>query len=117
MQLMDCNKPHQSSFLVLFRDEPGARWIVQSFRVRLTSHGGLGMPKRYSSDQAVGEHNTQKWGMDVHHPVFWIISILVLLFVIGTIAAPESAKESFDGAKGWSINNFDWLFSVGATSS
>ncbi|MEP4379843.1 MAG: BCCT family transporter [Alphaproteobacteria bacterium] len=71
------------------------------------------MPQRYSSDHSVGDHNMQKWGVDVHHPVFWITAILIVLFVVGTVAAPEPAKEAFDGAKGWSINNFDWLFSVG----
>ena len=72
------------------------------------------MPNRYSSDHSVGDHNVQKWGVDVHHPVFWITSILIILFVIGTVASPEPAKEAFDGAKGWSIANFDWLFMAGA---
>ena len=49
----------------------------------------------------------KKWGMDVHHPVFWITSTLILLFVIATVASPGPAKETFDGAKGWSIENFD----------
>ena len=71
------------------------------------------MPQRYSSDHSVGDHNMKKWGMDVHHPVFWITSTLILLFVIATVASPGPAKETFDGAKGWSIENFDWLFSVG----
>jgi BCCT family betaine/carnitine transporter len=75
---------------------------------------GTFMPKRYSSDHQVGEHNVQKWGVDVHHPVFWITSILIILFVVGTVAAPEDAKMAFDGAKGWSIEHFDWLFMVGA---
>lgn len=35
-----------------------------------------------------------------------------MIFVIGTLAAPEAAKSSFDGAKAWSINGFDWLFMV-----
>ncbi|MEK9901891.1 MAG: BCCT family transporter, partial [Rhodospirillaceae bacterium] len=72
------------------------------------------MPNRYSSDHSVGDHNIQKWGVDVHHPVFWITAFLIILFVIGTVASPEPAKEAFDGAKGWSIANFDWLFMAGA---
>ncbi len=75
---------------------------------------GTFIPKRYSSDHQVGEHNVQKWGVDVHHPVFWITSILIILFVVGTVAAPEDAKMAFDGAKSWSIERFDWLFMVGA---
>lgn len=71
------------------------------------------MPDRYNTEYDVGQDNMQKYGMDVHHPVFWIASLLVLVFVIGTLMVPEAAKGAFDGAKGWSINNFDWLFMVG----
>ncbi len=51
--------------------------------------------------------------MDLHHPVFWITAAMILVFVLGTLMAPESAKAVFDGAKGWSIAHFDWLFMVG----
>ncbi|NIR46055.1 MAG: hypothetical protein GWN99_16645, partial [Gemmatimonadetes bacterium] len=46
----------------------------------------------YDTDYKVGQDNLQKWGMDVHHPVFWIASGLIILFVIGVLAAPEAAK-------------------------
>ncbi|WP_339630375.1 BCCT family transporter [uncultured Sneathiella sp.] len=48
--------------------------------------------------------------MDVHHPVFWVSSGLVILFVLGVLMAPEAAKGALDGAKWWSIAAFDWLF-------
>ena len=70
------------------------------------------MPDRYDTDYDIGQDNMKKYGMDIHHPVFWIASLLILVFVIGTLLVPESAKEAFDGAKGWSISNFDWLFMV-----
>lgn len=72
------------------------------------------MPNRFDTDYEVGQDNLRRWGMDVHHPVFWIASFLVLVFVIGTLMMPGPAKVVFDGAKGWSISNFDWLFMVGA---
>ena len=72
------------------------------------------MPNSYDTDYEIGQDNLQKFGMDIHHPVFWISSILVLVFVIGTLVVPGEAKVAFDGAKGWSIANFDWLFMVGA---
>jgi BCCT family betaine/carnitine transporter len=71
------------------------------------------MPDTYETSYEVGQDNVQKFGMDLHNPVFWIASILVLVFVIGTLMAPDTAKAGFDGAKGWSIANFDWLFMVG----
>ncbi|CCQ74828.1 BCCT family transporter [Magnetospira sp. QH-2] len=67
----------------------------------------------YTTEYELGQDNLRKFGMDIHHPVFWISAILVLLFVITTIVMPTEAKGVFDGAKSWSINNFDWLFMVG----
>ena len=67
----------------------------------------------YETDYTVGQDNLNRWGMDVHHPVFWVASGLVLLFVLGVLIAPEAAKGAFDGAKWWSIGAFDWLFMVG----
>jgi BCCT family betaine/carnitine transporter len=65
------------------------------------------MPHRYDTDYEVGRDNLQRYGIDIHHPVFWISSLLVLVFVIGTLILPGEAKVAFDGAKGWSIANFD----------
>ena len=64
----------------------------------------------YETDFEVGQSNLQKWGMDVHHPVFWVSSGLVILFVLGVLLSPEAAKGALDGAKWWSIAAFDWLF-------
>jgi len=70
------------------------------------------LPNRYDTDYKIGQDNIRTWGMDVHNPVFVISALLVLLFVIGTLMFPGDAKLAFDGAKGWSINNFDWFFLV-----
>jgi BCCT family betaine/carnitine transporter len=67
----------------------------------------------YETEYVAGQDNLRRWGMDVHHPVFWVAAGLVLLFVIGVLMAPEAAKGAFDGAKWWSIGAFDWLFMVG----
>jgi len=67
----------------------------------------------YETSYEVGQDNLRKWGMDVHHPVFWIAAGLVLIFVVGVLLAPEAAKGAFDGAKWWSIAAFDWLFMLG----
>ena len=64
----------------------------------------------YDTEYQIGQDNVQKFGMDVHNPVFLISAVLVLIFVVGTLLVPESAGSMFDGAKSWSINNFDWLF-------
>jgi len=71
------------------------------------------MSDTYDTDYEVGQDNIQTFGMDMHNPVFWISAVLVLIFVIGTLIAPTEAKSTFDAVKGWSINNFDWLFMLG----
>lgn len=70
------------------------------------------MPDTYETDYTVGQDNIRRWGMDIHNPVFIASALLVLFFVIGTLLFPADAKGLFDGAKGWSIDNFDWLFIV-----
>ncbi|QFY88550.1 BCCT family transporter [Magnetovirga frankeli] len=67
----------------------------------------------YNTDYEIGQDNLQRFGMDIHHPVFPIAASLVLVFVIATLIAPTEAKALFDSSKSWSINNFDWLFMVG----
>jgi len=58
----------------------------------------------------MGQDNLQKFGLDIHNPVFVISAILILVFVIGTLVSPANSKEILDTAKWWAINNFDWLF-------
>ncbi len=66
----------------------------------------------YESEHVVGENNVEIMGMDLHNPVFFFSSTLIVLFVILTLVFPELAKQSFDATKSWSINHFDWLFIV-----
>jgi BCCT family betaine/carnitine transporter len=70
------------------------------------------MSNRYDTDYEIGQDNIRAWGMDLHNPVFIISALMVLVFVIGTLIFPSIAKSAFDGAKGWSIDHFDWLFVV-----
>jgi BCCT family betaine/carnitine transporter len=70
------------------------------------------MPKTYTTGYEVGQDNIKRWGFDAHNPVFVISAVVVLCFVVGTLIFPGDAKTAFDGAKGWSLNNFDWLFVV-----
>jgi len=67
----------------------------------------------FDTDYEVGQDNVQVMGMDIHNPVFGISAVLILLFVVLTLIFPADAKVMLDGAKGWSISNFDWLFMVG----
>ena len=46
------------------------------------------MPQRYQTDYRAGQDNLHKFGMDIHHPVFWVAAVLILVFVLGTLMAP-----------------------------
>lgn len=64
-----------------------------------------------STDYTVGQDNIQKWGFDVHNPVFGISAGLILLFLVATLVSDaQSAKAALDGIKWQIIGAFDWLF-------
>jgi BCCT family betaine/carnitine transporter len=70
------------------------------------------MSGKYTTRYRAGQDNIKKWGMDMHHPVFFVSAILVLLFVASTLINPAGAKKIFDAAKGWTIDYFDWFFMI-----
>ena len=78
--------------------------LIDRFRKRL-----------YTTDHEVGENNVQVMGMDIHNPVFGVTALLVLTFVVFTLAMPELANTWLNGAKGWVVNTFDW-FMVSAST-
>ena len=64
-----------------------------------------------STDYTIGQDNIQKWGFDIHNPVFGSCAVLILLFLIATLAGdPATAKSVLDGLKWKIIGNFDVLF-------
>lgn len=64
-----------------------------------------------STDYTVGQDNVQKWGFDVHNPVFGISAGLIVAFLIATLVTDaETSKAALDGIKWKIIGLFDWLF-------
>ncbi|TKB48835.1 BCCT family transporter [Ferrimonas sediminicola] len=64
-----------------------------------------------STDYTIGQDNVQKWGFDVHNPVFGISAGLIILFLIAALVTDAAtAKAALDGIKWKIINNFDGLF-------
>lgn len=66
------------------------------------------------SNHALGEHNINLLGMDVHRRVFPISAITVIVFVVFGLSSPDIADSLFNGARSWITVNLDWLFVVGA---
>ena len=64
-----------------------------------------------STDYTVGQDNVQKWGFDVHNPVFGTSAGLIILFLIAVLVSDaETAKSTLDGLKWQIIGMFDKLF-------
>ncbi|QUM85600.1 MULTISPECIES: BCCT family transporter [unclassified Moritella] len=64
-----------------------------------------------NTDYTVGQDNVQKWGFDVHNPVFGISASLIGLFLVAILLVePETSKSFLDGIKWQIIASFDGLF-------
>ncbi|MCW8996490.1 MAG: BCCT family transporter, partial [Psychromonas sp.] len=64
-----------------------------------------------NTDYTVGQDNIQKWGFDIHNPVFGISAGLVALFLIAILVVePQTSKAFLDGLKWQIIDSFDGLF-------
>ncbi|WP_028862830.1 BCCT family transporter [Psychromonas aquimarina] len=64
-----------------------------------------------NTDYTVGQDNVQKWGFDVHNPVFGISAGLIGLFLIAVLVVdPQTSKAALDGLKWQIIGTFDSLF-------
>ncbi|GIU02675.1 MULTISPECIES: BCCT family transporter [Shewanella] len=64
-----------------------------------------------NTDYTVGQDNIQKWGFDVHNPVFGISASLIGLFIVALLLVdPETSKSVLDGIKWKIIGAFDGLF-------
>jgi betaine/carnitine transporter, BCCT family len=64
-----------------------------------------------NTDYVIGQDNVQKWGFDVHNPVFgWSAGLVLLFLVLTLVSDPTTAKGVLDGLKWKIIANFDTLF-------
>ncbi|MFT6987714.1 MAG: BCCT family betaine/carnitine transporter, partial [Psychromonas sp.] len=64
-----------------------------------------------NTDYAVGQDNIQKWGFDIHNPVFGASAGLISIFLIAIlILDPAISKAFLDGLKWDIIGTFDSLF-------
>ncbi|AWV07515.1 BCCT family transporter [Marilutibacter maris] len=64
----------------------------------------------YETDYEVGQDNIKAFGLDLHNPVFIISAVLIVLFVVVSLAMPEKAGEVLLATRTWIQNTFDWVF-------
>ena len=68
------------------------------------------------TDYEIGEQNiTPKigpFGLDIHNPVFVISGLVVVAFVIITLAFQTQVEPLFTALRGFLTSNFDWFFMI-----
>ena len=66
----------------------------------------------YDTDYEVGQDNVEIAGLDVHNPVFFLSSGLIILFAAISLIFPDAATHYLTAAKTWTLQSADWLFAV-----
>ena len=61
-------------------------------------------------DHEIGDNNVQRFGLDVHNPVFAVSALLAIATVLGTLAFREPAAALFQSLREWTMAGFDWFF-------
>jgi choline/glycine/proline betaine transport protein len=57
----------------------------------------------------------QKLKLRTNPTIFFVSSILALLFVVGTILFTEEMNNSFSAVTGWILNSLSWFYILGVT--
>ncbi|WP_318491256.1 BCCT family transporter [Photobacterium leiognathi] len=64
-----------------------------------------------TTDYQVGQDNIQRWGFDIHKPVFGISALLILIFIIVMLVVdPQSAKTTLNNMRNGILEQFDSYF-------
>ena len=64
----------------------------------------------YDTDYQAGQDNVNVMGLDIHNPVFMTAAVLILLFVVATLMAPEGMGGLMGGLRGFFEGNFHFAF-------
>ena len=59
-----------------------------------------------------GQDNIKFWGLDIHNPVFFISTLVILVFLAGTMLAGDAAGVFFGNLRKSITSNFDWFFLI-----
>ncbi|RED48017.1 BCCT family transporter [Aestuariispira insulae] len=63
-------------------------------------------------EYVVGQDNVEKFGFDVHNPVFFLSGLVTVLFVLFALIFKEDAAKMFGDLRPYLTNNFDWVFMI-----
>jgi len=63
----------------------------------------------YETDYEIGQDNVERFGLDMHNPVFFVSAGLIAVFVLLSLVFPEDAKTALEATKSWIQIAFDWV--------
>ena len=63
----------------------------------------------FSTEYELGQDNIRPFGLDIHNPVFLISSIVIIAFVLLSLANQEQAAAFFGWLRPWLTSEFDWF--------
>ncbi|WPZ34224.1 BCCT family transporter [Thalassobaculum sp. OXR-137] len=71
------------------------------------------------TDYEIGQDNIKTnlgpFGLDIHNPVFMISGLVIVAFVVLTLALQEQAEQAFGALREMLTSTFDWFF-IGAAN-
>ena len=81
-----------------------------STETKITKEALQDIEEIYETDYEIGQDNVERFGFDMHNPVFFVSTLLILAFVLLSLVFPESSKSALEAARTWIVETFDWLF-------
>ena len=67
---------------------------------------------REDVDSRIGERNIQRWGLDMHNPVFFTSSGFIIILLILTLVYQEQAASAFGAVQTFVSDKFGWFLIV-----
>jgi BCCT family betaine/carnitine transporter len=64
------------------------------------------------TEYKAGQDNVRFLGLDIHNPVFIISTIVILVFLFGSVMAGDAAATFFGNLRKSITTNFDWFFLI-----
>ena len=66
------------------------------------------------TDYTIGQDNivmnVGPFGLDIHNRVFGVSALMIIIFVVLTMAFQEQAEPMFGALRGWLTSSLDWFF-------
>ena len=73
------------------------------------SETGAAQDPDFQTDFEIGQDNIRPFGLDIHNPVFVISSLLIIVFVVLSLANQEASAEFFGWLRPFLTSEFDWF--------